>query len=169
MRFARNYLMPIGNQERLREPVDMAAPGRETERTFAGKDEQHQELAKSANPNRAVRNHSGFAELMVARISEDQRPFEVHSSKLTVLSHFGPSGAWNTVKAQAVGNDVYLVEQSALQSLHLGKVYLAFEHRLLHALAGAFTDFRNTAQTSPTGPCFGVHVVTDQYQHRGVT
>ena len=169
MRFARNYLMQVENRERLREPVGMGAPSHEKERTFARNHERHQELATSANPNRVVMNHSGFAELMVARISEDQRPFEVRSSKLTVLSHFGPSGAWNAVEAQAVGNEVYLVKQSALQSLHLGELYLAFEHRLLHALAGAFTDFRNTAQTSSTGPCFGVHVVADQYQHRGVT
>lgn len=82
-----------------------------------------------------------------------------------MLTNLATLGLWQTIQPQTILLKIDLSQQAAFEFLHLHKIHLAFEYRLLHALPGAFADLGYTPQASTACTCFSTDVVTNDYEH----
>ncbi len=76
------------------------------------------------------------------------------------LDRFGQS-----IKSKTILRGIDDIEEAPFKFLKSLLIDPAFEHRLLHALAGAFAGFGHPPQSSSTFPTFGRDVVADNNQH----
>ena len=89
--------------------------------------------------------------------SEHQRSVEVEHRLGADMLHPAAAVGAEAVEAQAVRSRVDLVHQPRPQRRPLRRIDLAFEHRVLHALAEIQAGARHPAQAAPAA---GVSVLT---------
>jgi hypothetical protein len=82
-----------------------------------------------------------------------------------VLAHFRASAVRQPVKAQTIDIEIDFLQKVPFERLELGDRDLAFEYRLLNALANAFANSRNTSQAAASSARFGVDVIANDHKH----
>jgi len=82
-----------------------------------------------------------------------------------MFAHFATTSFRQSIKPQAILCQVYLSQKPPFKLFKLHEIDLAFEHRLLHPLAGTFANLGYAPQPPATFPGFSVHVVAGDHQH----
>jgi len=98
--------------------------------------------------------------------SDHERPVKVDCLEFTIFLHKLTGRLGEPVKAQAILQFIYLLEQCPFQFFVLHPIYAAFKDRLLNSLADALAGFGYAAQAAASLGCFGGYVVTNEDEHR---